>query len=129
MTLEAVEMTWEISRGTEAICAARGLVTAALAGHPDATVADATLLTSELVTNVMMHTPDDCTLDVSFDPRTDGLMVAVTDRSPGLSVWVAPGAADAAGGYGMRLVSRIASRWGATHGGQTKTVWFRFDGR
>jgi anti-sigma regulatory factor (Ser/Thr protein kinase) len=89
---------------------------------------DATLLTSELVTNAVRHAghaeEEPIEVTVSVDERS--LRVTVTDRGPGFD----PDALDARsgeGGWGLDLVRRLSSRWGVDRGGLGTDVWFEID--
>ena len=123
-------MTWTIERRDDASRVARTLIGEALAPvAPSATVADAVLLTSELVTNVMMHTEDDCTLALNFDPAASIVRVEVTDSSPDRPAIVAhEPTVDRIGGFGLKLVARLAAEWGYEVRPHRKTVWFELDG-
>lgn len=86
----------------------------------------ATLLGSELVTNVVLHTRADPTIRVSS--VRGQLLVEVTDDDPVLPS--APGdhtreRGEAPGGRGLTLVSRLADDWGVRPiPGDGKVVWF-----
>lgn len=124
-------MTWTIGRRDDASWVARTLVADALDPvAPPTLVADALLLTSELVTNAMMHTDDaECTLGLTFDPTQNLVHVEVTDRSPNrLAAAASPSPADRIGGYGMTLVARLADEWGCDTDSHRKTVWFELGG-
>jgi anti-sigma regulatory factor (Ser/Thr protein kinase) len=87
----------------------------------------AELLTSELVTNVILHARTDVVLRVR-PTNGDGVRVEVVDRS------VAPPAlrdygAEAATGRGLALVEAMASAWGSDAGSGGKVVWFELGGR
>ncbi len=98
-----------------------------LADRSSRLVDDAVLLTSELVTNAIVHagTP----LQVSC--RLDGgeVEVAVSDRHPARGLGeMAAGAADDAertSGRGLLLPAALASSWGVSYARTAKTVWFR----
>ena len=98
-----------------------------LADRSSRLVDDAVLLTSELVTNAIVHagTP----LQVSC--RLDGgeVEVAVQDRHParGLGDPPAGGADDAerTNGRGLLLPAALASSWGVSYARTAKAVWFR----
>ena len=93
------------------------------------TVADAVLLTSELVTNVMMHTEDACTLALTYDPAVGTVRVEVTDTSPNCLPPSRPTPPnDQSGGFGLKLVTRLAAEWGYELDSDRKTVWFELDG-
>jgi anti-sigma regulatory factor (Ser/Thr protein kinase) len=87
-----------------------------------ALIVDAELLTSELVTNAVVHAPSDLTVSVAVADGT--AEIGVTDASP-----VPPtprwAASSAEGGRGLRLVDRVASEWGVAYIGAGKQVWCR----
>ena len=90
-------------------------------------VDDAVLLTSELVTNAVVHagTP----VQVTCKLADGGLEVMVRDSLPASMV---PGPAkdgdlpaERTSGRGLLLPSALASTWGVTYGQAAKAVWFR----
>jgi serine phosphatase RsbU (regulator of sigma subunit)/anti-sigma regulatory factor (Ser/Thr protein kinase) len=90
-------------------------------------VDDAVLLTSELVTNAVVHagTP----VQVTCKLADGGLEVMVRDSLPASLV---PGpvkdenpATERTNGRGLLLPSALASAWGVTYGRAAKAVWFR----
>src|ERR1019366_6336673 len=90
-------------------------------------VDDAVLLTSELVTNAVVHagTP----VHVTCKLADGGLEVMVRDSLPASMV---PGGAkdenipaERTSGRGLLLPSALASAWGVTYGRAAKAVWFR----
>lgn len=82
------------------------------------------LLTSEVLTNAVVHTRAHRHIAVTAECHDDCVRVAVTDTDPTLPV-VKPGNAHRIGGHGMRLVDTLASAWGIElHPGAGKTVWF-----
>lgn len=85
----------------------------------------AELLTSELVTNALVHTDRDAVLTATVGPR--GLRVEVRDfvaRRPRLRV---PHADDGTNGRGILLVQSLADAWGVRAHGVGKAVWFELD--
>ncbi|MFF4252354.1 ATP-binding protein [Streptomyces sp. NPDC001663] len=85
----------------------------------------AELLTSELVTNALIHTDNDAVLTATISPR--GLRVEVRDfvaRRPRLRV---PNADDGTHGRGLVLVQSLADAWGVRTHGVGKVVWFELD--
>ncbi|OPG03537.1 hypothetical protein B1R27_28265 [Streptomyces sp. GKU 895] len=85
----------------------------------------AELLTSELVTNALVHTDHDAVLTATVGPR--GLRVEVRDfvaRRPRLHV---PNADDGTHGRGLVLVQSLADAWGVRAHGVGKAVWFELD--
>ncbi|MFR9796818.1 ATP-binding protein [Streptomyces sp. MS06] len=90
-------------------------------GGPDR-AATAELLTSELVTNALVHTDHEAVLTATVGPRS--LRVEVRDlvaRRPRLHV---PHADDGTHGRGLFLVQSLADAWGVSPHGLGKTVWF-----
>ena len=92
----------------------------------DDLLADAELLTSELVTNAVLHaeTP------VHVTCRADGseVEVSVLDRQPGRTIPGGPGrTADAhrEAGRGLVMLAALSSSWGVTYAPAAKAVWFR----
>jgi anti-sigma regulatory factor (Ser/Thr protein kinase) len=86
----------------------------------------AELLTSELVTNALIHTDHDAVLTATVGPR--GLRVEVRDfvgRRPRPRV---PIADDGTHGRGLVLVQSLADAWGVRPHGVGKSVWFELDG-
>src|ERR1035438_8078970 len=90
-------------------------------------VDDAVLLTSELVTNAVVHagTP----VHVTCKLADGGLEVMVRDSLPA-SMVPGPGKdenipAERTSGRGLLLPSALASAWGVTYGRAAKAVWFR----
>ncbi len=82
-------------------------------------------MTSELISNVMLHTTGSCGLSLMFDPAGPHIEVGVTDTSPDSQVMVIDRLPHTVGGFGLRLVDRLATDWGSTRNSDSKTVWFR----
>jgi anti-sigma regulatory factor (Ser/Thr protein kinase) len=83
----------------------------------------ALLLTSELVTNAILHARTPVQLAVLLDE--DKALVCVADRladGPALSPLAQ--SEDAFGGRGLALVADLAEAWGTTAYTGGKTVWF-----
>ncbi|MBV7695909.1 ATP-binding protein [Streptomyces sp. TRM70350] len=82
----------------------------------------AELLTSELVTNAIVHTDDDAVLTATVEPR--GLRVEVRDfvaRPPRPRM---ANADEHTHGRGLVLVESLADAWGVRPHGVGKSVWF-----
>jgi anti-sigma regulatory factor (Ser/Thr protein kinase) len=109
-------------------------------GALEALVDDAVLLTSELVTNAVLHagTPVQVTCRLLADASIGGVSrdldgwaveIAVLDRRPTLLRTDLPrSAAEAAervNGRGLLLPAELASAWGVTYARAAKAVWFR----
>ena len=125
MTPEAVVLgSLTIPGCPEHVASARAFV-ARLAG---AAAETAVLLTSELVTNAVLHTRsgrDGGAVTVVVIDLPDGLLVEVADdgspdRGPEVS-----GDRYAACGHGLFLVEQLAARWGYRQDGAGTTVWFQ----
>ena len=90
----------------------------------EALVSDAELLTSELVTNAVLHARGDVTVTVAV---AEGVAeIGVSDRSSDLPeqrscTWRAEG------GRGLRLVDLVALEWGVVPVAGGKQIWFRLD--
>lgn len=103
---------------------ARSLVRESLAGFDNDARDVALLLTSELVTNAVMHASTEVKVTVAV---ADGVAeVGVTDSSSAVptmrrSTWRAEG------GRGLRLVDLLTQEWGVTPLPGGKQVWFRLD--
>ena len=82
---------------------------------------DAALLTTELVTNAIVHAQSDVTVRMS---RLDGgVRVEVADTGDGALQLKEP-AADAMGGRGLLLVEALSRTWGTSADSEQKVVWF-----
>jgi anti-sigma regulatory factor (Ser/Thr protein kinase) len=99
----------------------------------DALVDDAVLLTSELVTNAVLHagTPVQVTCRLLGDLSDGAVEIAVLDRRP---VQLRPDrphtpaeAAERTNGRGLQLPSELATAWGVTYARAAKAVWFRLN--
>jgi anti-sigma regulatory factor (Ser/Thr protein kinase) len=99
----------------------------------DALVDDAVLLTSELVTNAVLHagTAVQVTCRLLGDGPDRSLEIAVLDRCPDQLrpdlPHTAGEAAERTNGRGLQLPSELASAWGVTYARDAKAVWFRMD--
>jgi anti-sigma regulatory factor (Ser/Thr protein kinase) len=85
-----------------------------------------TLLTTELIANALQPADMDPTVDriVFFGRRAPDLVHSeIGDSGPGFE----PG--EPVGGLGMRMLDKLASRWGCERSGQGFRVWFEVDRR
>jgi anti-sigma regulatory factor (Ser/Thr protein kinase) len=102
-------------------------------GGQDTLVDDAVLLTSELVTNAVLHagTPVQVTCRLLGDASDGAVEIAVLDRRPGQLrpdlPHTAAEAAERTSGRGLQLPSELASAWGVTYARAAKAVWFRLE--
>ena len=110
--------------------AARRFVRDALRGWgAGEAVDDAVLLTSELVTNAVVHAGT--SVEVICQLAGSAVQVDVVDGAPARKLpatdqtivgdWVRTN------GRGLLLPSELAGIWGVTYGTETKTVWFRLE--
>lgn len=84
----------------------------------------AALLVSELVTNAVLHGRTRATLVAE---RPGGcLRICVEDANPARPT-TPIATADDESGRGMRIVGRVADRWGVDGTGEGKSVWFEID--
>jgi anti-sigma regulatory factor (Ser/Thr protein kinase) len=81
----------------------------------------AELLTSELVTNAILHAGSDITMEVN---RTaTHVRVSVADSGPGEPV-INPSQTQLESGRGLSIVRDLASSWGVDRRESGKAVWF-----
>ncbi|MFJ2733562.1 MULTISPECIES: SpoIIE family protein phosphatase [unclassified Streptomyces] len=93
-------------------------------------VDDAVVLTSELVTNAVVHAGT--AADVLCLRSDDGARIEVSDRYPEREVPVQSsavnmGSPDREGGRGLQLCAALAGRWGVEYTPTHKKVWFQLD--
>jgi PAS domain S-box-containing protein len=98
-------------------------------GHSEL-VDDAVVLTSELVTNAVVHAGTRA--DVLCLRTEDGIRVEVGDRYPEREVplqgtGTSLGGPDREGGRGLLLCAALASKWGVEYSPAQKHVWFQLD--
>jgi serine phosphatase RsbU (regulator of sigma subunit)/anti-sigma regulatory factor (Ser/Thr protein kinase) len=88
---------------------------------------DVVLLTSELVTNAVVHAGTE--VQVTCRMTSSAVEVAVRDRHPARALGVPARAADdpagRTSGRGLLLPSALATAWGVTYARTSKAVWFR----
>ena len=91
-------------------------------------VADALLLTSELVTNAVLYTDAGFTVSAEFDPTIKSLRVEVADASTFVPTVPPLTHSATMGGHGLRIVAAIARRWGVSSNERGKVIWFELGG-
>lgn len=105
---------------------ARAFVAKALGElHPG--LENAVLLTSELVTNAVMHSASRCsggTITVQISESAVGVRVEVADAGSDLSAPVVRGDVYASDGHGLFLVQTLSDQWGYLRDDDGTTVWF-----
>lgn len=100
---------------------------AAVAGDiPSSPLWTTQLLTSELITNSVVHGASGAsdTIALVMEVEREAVRVEVAERSAGTPEKKAP---TVAGGYGLTLVDELASRWGTYREGQRNVTWFEVD--
>lgn len=116
----------ELPPTAESVPRARRFLRAEMtAAATEADLDAATLLTTELVTNAVLHARTEVTVRVH---AADGwVRVEVHDRSP-LAPRLHSYSVTSATGRGLRLLDALASRWGVEADLVGKTVWFEVGG-
>lgn len=113
--------------GPRAAAAARSLVRSRLSALEREDLTDAVvLLTSEVVTNAVIHTSGAARLSITA--LDAGVRVAVVDDSPVPPVRRRHSAV-ATTGRGVQLLEDLADEWGWTSRSDGKAVWFSVSGR
>ncbi|MFB7247527.1 PAS domain S-box protein [Streptomyces populi] len=113
------------------VATARSFVRDTLQGWGFADIVDdAVVLTSELVTNAVVHAGTSA--DVLCLRSDDGVRIEVADRYPEREIplqatAVNMGSPDREGGRGLQLCAALARRWGVEYTPTHKQVWFRLD--
>jgi anti-sigma regulatory factor (Ser/Thr protein kinase) len=105
---------------------ARGFVAKAL-GELHPSLENAVLLTSELVTNAVMHSASRCnggTVTVQVRESAGGVRIEVADAGSDLSAPVVRGDVYASDGHGLFLVQTLSDQWGYLRDENGTTVWF-----
>ncbi|OON71690.1 SpoIIE family protein phosphatase [Streptomyces tsukubensis] len=113
------------------VASARAFVRDTLQGWGFADIIDdATVLTSELVTNAVVHAGT--AAEVLCLRADDGVRVEVADRYPEREIPLDQseggfGSLDREGGRGLQLCAALASRWGVEYSPTHKRVWFQLE--
>ncbi|MFI6490716.1 SpoIIE family protein phosphatase [Streptomyces sp. NPDC050564] len=113
------------------VATARSFVRDTLQGWGFADIVDdAVVLTSELVTNAVVHAGTSA--DVLCLRSDDGVRIEVADRYPEREIplqatAVNMGSPDREGGRGLQLCAALAGRWGVEYTPTHKQVWFQLD--
>ncbi len=110
----------------EHVCEARSFIAKAL-GELHPLLEDAVLLTSELVTNAVMHSNSRChggTITVLIMEAAGDVRIEVADEGSDLSTPIVRGDVYASDGHGLFLVQTLSDQWGYTRDRKGTTVWF-----
>lgn len=102
---------------------ARAAIRTTAIGIPEASLDDAVLIASELVTNSAQHGDSDW-IEVLVVVRGELLRVEVSDQS---TRSIRPRTPGHDGGWGLAIVSELATRWGVERKPGGKTIWFELD--
>ena len=92
-------------------------------------MADAVLLTSELVTNTLQHTRTGAggDFEVIACHSRSGIRVTITDDGSRAAPVPAPHSTLATCGRGLALVGALSARWGQQGDARGRAVWFELD--
>jgi anti-anti-sigma factor len=130
--IERIEL--RLPRGPRAPGQARAELRGMLPGRiPDGDRATLTLLTSELVTNAVIHpaATDGGSIDLQITAYPDRVRVEVGDAGGGFDLQNLPPRPRESGGHGLIVVEGMSSRWGmsrrAGDEGDGFWVWFELD--
>ncbi len=131
--LERIEIA--LARDADAPARARAELRQAIVGRlSDDDTATATLLTSELVTNAVIHPGQAIggSVGLQITAYGDRVRVEVTDAGAGFDPGtLRPSEPSEPGGHGLVVVDGLASRWGtnrrAVGGDESFCVWFELD--
>jgi anti-sigma regulatory factor (Ser/Thr protein kinase) len=118
----------ELDIGPAAAADARSAVSA-LEGRADRHVLDdVRLLLSEIVTNAVRHSgaPRDATIELVVSVARGVVRAEVTDPGHGFDPRPRDLPRTEAGGWGLHLVDRLATRWGVDRGHDAR-VWFEIE--
>ncbi|WP_329326431.1 SpoIIE family protein phosphatase [Streptomyces luteogriseus] len=113
------------------VASARSFVRDTLQGWGFADIVDdAVVLTSELVTNAVVHAGTSA--DVLCLRSDEGARIEVADRYPEREIplqatAINMGSPDREGGRGLQLCAALAGHWGVEYTPTHKTVWFQLD--
>lgn len=128
--LERVDL--QLPREPQSPARARAEVRELMEGRDHTQTGDVVLLTSEVVTNAVVHpaAPSEESIELRIFIYEDGIRVEVEDSGPGFDPTV-PATSGPEGGRGLFLVDRFSSRWGTEPVGENRgsgfMVWFELD--
>ncbi len=112
--------TVRLARGDAAAARSRALIRERLGGtFSPAGLERALLVTSELVTNALVH--GEGGIELRLGRRGDRVRIEVVDEGSGAVPAIREQAGDETGGWGLRIVDQLALHWGCFEG--TTHVW------
>jgi len=103
--------------------AARDAVSLIAGDIPTEALETVRLLTSELVTNSVVHGPP-AIVGVFIEVGRDRVRIEISDEADAPP---RPGPPGRDGGYGLTLVDALASRWDTSRDGNRNVTWFELD--
>lgn len=118
--------TFQLAGGVQAPARARQIVTVTIGVVlPEAVAYQASLLTSEIVSNSVLHgrAGEDDEIELALSWNVDRVRLEITDEGPGFQVSTAGPNPERPGGWGLALVETMSDRWGIERGDPTR-VWF-----
>jgi anti-sigma regulatory factor (Ser/Thr protein kinase) len=116
--------TFQLPGGTQAPARAREIVGVTIGVVlPEAQAYQASLLTSEIVSNSVLHgrASEEDQIELAMSWSADLVRLEVTDEGPGFQV--PQHDPNRPGGWGLALVETMSDRWGIERGDRTR-VWF-----
>ncbi len=116
-------VTTSFAADPASVAASRHFVREALSDWPSDLIDAAELLTSEVVTNAVVHARSP--VEVALLVSGGSLVVEVTDESDELPLLEPSKAGLNDHGRGLWLVSDMSNQWGVIENDSGKTVWFR----
>lgn len=122
----AAELSLRIPGGVGAPAEARRALRRTHPELPPELMQMVTLLASELVSNAVRHAGAS-SIGMRIDVQPTLVRVEVTDEGPGFDARATRAPAGQAGGWGLRVVDELASRWGVIDGGPGTRIWFELD--
>ncbi len=111
------------TKDQECVAECRNFVDRGLRTHPNELRERVVLVTSELVTNVILHTPNGGQLELVV--ASQHVRVQVSDFSHD-QLTELPHGQFALHGRGLPIVASLASTWGVHENSSGKTVWATF---
>lgn len=118
-----VSLTFEIDDGAPALV--RNFVGELLTTHPRRT--DILVAVSELVTNVVRHSPESGQASASVEAHGSKVRVGVKQQSKPFTR--PPEVSSGPSGRGLIIVDSLADRWGVDHDGDIVEIWFEISER
>jgi len=116
--------TFQLPGGAQAPARARQIVGVTIGVVlPEDRAYQASLLTSEIVSNSVLHgrAGDGDQIELAMSWNTEHVRLEVTDEGPGFQVSTRD--RNRPGGWGLALVETMSDRWGIERGDRTR-VWF-----